>query len=74
MTRALIDGAGQQALHDATGRYLIIPGPIIPGMPFIIGTHEAAIVVHMKIQGSTTRIASTRSAISVAFAQVGHGS
>jgi len=48
-----------------------MPGPIIPPIPFIIGTQEAAIVVHMKIQGTATRIASTAMAMRRAFAQLG---
>ena len=54
--------------------YRIIPGPIMSRMAPIIGAHQAAIVVHMKIHGTATRIASTTMLIRITLAEVGHGS
>ena len=68
--------AGVLALREAPDSpgYRIIPGPIMSRMAPIIGAHQAAIVVHMKIQGTATRIASTPMPIRITFAEVGHGS
>jgi hypothetical protein len=54
--------------------YRIIPGAIISRIPFIIGTQLAAMVVHIKIHGRLTMIASTTSAIISALAHTGHTS
>jgi len=58
--------------RNVATRYRIIPGPIIPGIPFIIGAQEAAIVVDMKIHGRATRTAKKAMAMRRAFAQLGH--
>jgi hypothetical protein len=61
-------------LRWADFRYRIIPGFIMSRIAFIIGAHQAAIVVHMRSQGTATRIASAPIAMIVTFAEVGHGS
>src|SRR5712691_3493465 len=54
--------------------YRIIPGLIMSRMAPIMGAHQAAMVVHMKIHGTATRMASTPTPRRITFAEVGHGS
>ena len=64
----------REAKRRSSVSYRIIPGPIMSRVAPIIGAHQAAIVVHMKIHGTATRIASTPVPIRITFAEVGHGS
>jgi hypothetical protein len=55
-------------------RQRIIPGPIMPGMEFIIGMQDAAIVVSMNTHGSTESTPTTMRTIKSVFAHAGQGS